>query len=314
MFKKLYNQAVLTGLLRPDGPLLIAQGGGSLDPVAPDLAFVRTVRSGVPTVYLPGSSLKGVLRAHSERILATLLGPEAAEDPFDFSLPRRKAATAAKKDNRTADVFHLSCEADRLFGSIEIAGRLRIGDAYPPDDALERTNQTEVRYGVAIHRAKQSVQVGPFEQEAVTGGAFAFRMTLENYELWMLALVLQVVQDLHEGLVQVGHAKSRGFGSLRVDVPSLLVRWPGARPERLAGAGARASAADREAYRLTGDDEAPLPEGGKPVAEGLYSGYRFDGWEGLFRVLQTLVPAEPVTPGLWQRFLARPRAGRAHGS
>lgn len=313
MFRKLYNQAVLTGLLRPDGPLLIVKGGGSLDPVAPDLAFVRTERDGAPTVYLPGSSLKGVLRAHSERILATLVAPDAAEDPFNFVLPRRAAATAAKKNGRTPDVFHLSCEADRLFGSIEIAGRLRIGDAYPPDSERERANQTEVRYGVAINRAKQSVQVGPFEQEAVTGGAFAFRATLENYELWMLALLLQVFRDLHEGLVQVGHAKSRGFGSLQVEQPKLVLRWPGARPERLAGAGARASAADRAAYRLDSADETDLPEGGEPVTEGLYGGYIYENWERVDGVLQALAPDGTVAAGPWQRFLVRAQERRAYG-
>jgi CRISPR/Cas system CSM-associated protein Csm3 (group 7 of RAMP superfamily) len=311
MFRKLYNQAIFTGALVPDGPVLIVQGGAALDPVAPDLAFVRTVRQGTPTVYLPGSSLKGVLRAHGERILATALGEPAAEDPFQFDSPRRKAAHDALEKSRgnketpldTPAVFRLSCEADRLFGSTEIAGRFRIGDAYPSAATLAQANQTEIRYGVAINRAKQSVQVGPFEQEAVTAGEFEIRATLENFELWMLALVLQVFRDLHDGLVQVGHAKSRGFGSLRVEGPRLAIRWPGEAPEQLEGAGSRETAtAVRAAYGLA-EDRVERPAGGTRIEEGLFQGYRYDGWPGIDSVLGA------VSGVPWKGFVARARGG-----
>ncbi len=316
MFRKLYNQATVSGHLEPDGPILIVQGGAALDPVAPDLAFVRTVRRGEPTVYLPGSSLKGVLRAHAERILATEIDPSAAENPFDTQAPRRQRAHAERGKTKvdTRAVFRLSCAADRLFGSTEIAGRFRIGDAYPPapgDDraGFDAANRTEIRYGVAIHRAKQSVKFGPFEQEAVTSGRFAFQATLENFELWMLSLVLQAFQDLDGGLVQVGHAKSRGFGSMRVVAPKLEVRWPGADPGELAGAGARENDAElRRAYGLDGEDAVALPAGGEAAAKGLFSGYRYAGWEGMNAVLDA-VAADP-----WQRFVERAKREVSDGS
>ena len=316
MFRKLYNQATVSGHLEPDGPILIVQGGAALDPVAPDLAFVRTVRRGERTVYLPGSSLKGVLRAHVERILATEVGPPAAENPFDTQAPRRQRAHAERGKEKvdTRAVFRLSCEADRLFGSTEIAGRFRIGDAYPPapeDDrpGFDAANRTEIRYGVAIHRAKQSVRFGPFEQEAVTAGRFAFRATLENFELWMLSLILQAFQDLDGGLVQLGHAKSRGFGSVRVVGPELVLRWPGADPGRLAGAGAREGDEDLcRAYGLDGRDAIDLPAGGEAAAKGLFSGYRYAGWDGINAVLDA-VAADP-----WRRFVDRAKGEVSDGT
>ncbi len=304
MFRKLYNQATLRGVLEPDDPVLIVQGGGSLDPVAPDLAFVRTLRGGEPTVYLPGSSLKGVLRAHAERILRTRLNDaqdryDAAESPFEDG-PRRTEAGQRKEDGDTAGVYATSCEADRLFGSTVIAGRFRIGDAYPPEEAHGATNRTEVRYGVAIDRTKQSVKHGPFEQEAVVGGAFAFKAVLENFELWMLSLILQSLSDLDDGLLQVGHAKSRGFGSMRVVAPELEVRWPGAPGERLEGAGAReADAATRERYGLLAGDSVETPPGAEPIRHGMFSGVRFASWEGVRGVLDACA-GEP-----WRRFEER---------
>ncbi len=140
--------------------------------------------------------------------------------------------------------------------------------------------------------------MGPFEQEAVTSGAFEVRATLENFELWMLSLILQALRDLHEGLVQIGHAKSRGFGGVRLRNPILVLRWPGEAPSRLEGAGAREPSTElRERYGLDERDAVALPPGGEPVAEGLFSDYRYADWRALDGILQALA-REP-----WRRFV-----------
>jgi len=311
MFRKLYNRALFEALIEPDGPILIVEGGTTLDPTAPDLAFVRTWRGGEPTVYLPGSSLKGVVRAHAERLLATEISEAAAEDPFEEG-PRRgqaKAARTADRPDRPA-VFRASCESDRIFGSTEIAGRFRISDALPPSaESAAAANRTEIRYGVAIDRAKQSVRHGPFEQEAVTGGSFRLRAVMENFELWMLALVLQVLRDLDEGFVQIGHAKTRGFGTVRLLDPSLRLLWPGQCPGRLEGAGARERSEEaRAAYGLTPDDAEPVPEGAGEDSAGLFAGYRFTGWEPLAALL------DPLVIGPWKRYVGRVRKELVNGS
>lgn len=310
MFRKLYNRALFEASVQPDGPILIVEGGTSLDPTAADLSFVRTRHSGSLTVYLPGSSLKGVVRAHAERLLATAISEEAAEDPFEEG-PRRaraKEARKADKPNRP-EVFRASCEADRIFGSTEIAGRFRISDALPTAETRADANRTEVRYGVAIDRAKQSVRHGPFEQEAVTEGAFHLRAVMENFELWMLALVLQVFRDLDDGFVQIGHAKTRGFGTIRLVDPSLRLLWPGQRPSRLEGAGAREPSEEkRRAYGLTDGDREELPGGGREEAAGLFSGYRYAGWEALSGLL------DPLATRPWTRHVERVRKELSNGS
>lgn len=290
MFRKLYNLARFTAELEPAGPVLVVEGGLSPDPVAPKLAFVRTVHGGEPTVYLPGSSLKGVLRAHCERLLATTLSPAAAEDPFtneDAQAPRRARAKEARKDGDGAAVYRASCPADRLFGSTELAGRCRIVDAYPTPATRERANLTEVRFGVAISRQDQSVAHGPFDQEAVTGGRFRLQITLENFELWMIVLLLQGLRDLHQGLIQVGHAKSRGFGWMTVQEPRLSFQYPGRPPRGLEGAGAREpDAAVRELYGLDAEDKVKGKVKVTPV--GLMSECAWAGWEKLQKLEELL--------------------------
>ena len=79
MLKQLVNECVIELHIIPEGPLLIKSGIATLS--GPDMAFVKVWRNGTEEVYLPGSSLKGVLRSHAERIARTL-NEQAACDPF----------------------------------------------------------------------------------------------------------------------------------------------------------------------------------------------------------------------------------------
>jgi CRISPR-associated RAMP protein (TIGR02581 family) len=79
MLKQLVNECLITLHIAPEGPVLVKSGAATVS--GPDMAFVQTWRNGEWQVYLPGSSLKGVLRSHAERITRTLRIPSAC-DPF----------------------------------------------------------------------------------------------------------------------------------------------------------------------------------------------------------------------------------------
>ena len=68
MFAKLKNEAVLTFKLRNEGPVLINSGTSAKIQPRPDMSFVRTLHNGVETVYLPGSSIKGVFPRATSRL------------------------------------------------------------------------------------------------------------------------------------------------------------------------------------------------------------------------------------------------------
>jgi len=71
-----YNEAFLEMSLEPVTPLLIKAGGegwAALDPTIPEMNFVRTRRAdGELQVYIPGSSLRGVVRGYAERLLRSV--------------------------------------------------------------------------------------------------------------------------------------------------------------------------------------------------------------------------------------------------
>jgi len=238
--KQLFNEALFTLILQPEGPLLIKAGEGDSDPTKPDMSFVRTLRnpeadkSGreaqeAETVYLPGSSLKGVLRAHCERLARTVdseerqqrTGRPLACDPLhnEWSCSQRleedKKFSAAQKHKN-------SCFLCQMFGNTSLGSHLRVADAYPTGDSP----RLEERNGVAIDRVFGSVAVGPFNYETVTSGTFKTTLHLRNFSLAQLGLLAIALRDLSLGRVRVGFGKSRGLGIVRGHLEALTIRYP----------------------------------------------------------------------------------------
>jgi CRISPR/Cas system CSM-associated protein Csm3 (group 7 of RAMP superfamily) len=284
--KRLFNEAVIRLTLTPEGPILIKAGEGEADPTRPDMNFVRTAREGRDTVYLPGSSLKGVLRAHSERLARTVETEERrrrgarllACDPLaDNSCGRRLEREG--RDWSGARKHRESCFVCRLFGNNGLGSHFRTADAYP-----DGSPRTEERNGVAIDRIYGSVAVGPFNYETVTGGEFRTALYLRNFTVSQVGLLALTLRDLEAGRVRLGFGKSRGLGVVTCRVDALTLRYPlldlqdgslrlpGGEPldaGSLYGVGRFVPAS--EGYGYPASDEIPLPQG--------YH-YEPDGWLG----------------------------------
>jgi len=218
MFKQLVNEATLTVRLSAAGPLLIRSGeANSLDPALPDMRFVRATRGGEETVYLPGSSLKGVFRSRYEQ-LGKLLGHTPCElfDRFNScsSKLRKQHMREPKKDGAVR--YNESCVACRLFGNLELGSRARFTDAYPAKDMPKP--QMGMRNGVGIDRKTGAYAVGAlYDFEVVESGAFEFEIHMNNFARYQLALLLSVLDDINSGFVTFGMGTSRGNGQMKVD-------------------------------------------------------------------------------------------------
>ena len=299
MLRKWLCQADVTIEIEPVDPILVKSGYATLD--GADMVPVTTFRNGESIYYLPGTSLKGVLRSHFERIARTLR-PRSVCLPYfdrnrdDISIPvdeekesfgcgyrsrsdGTKSASAAYAD---------SCAACRLFGSLKFAGRFSIGDAYPLPDC---TPTIESRNGVGIDRFTGGTVHGVlFDLQAVVGGRFEAHIRLTNFELWQLAGLNLLLHDLKDELIAVGSGRSRGMGRVRADVASFRLAYlrTAQSPQSLAGIGQLANPAEREAYALhdwTPEDPVALPEA---AARGLRQEYVLDEWSAR---LHSLTPA-----------------------
>ncbi|MEO1396113.1 MAG: RAMP superfamily CRISPR-associated protein [Cyanobacteria bacterium J06634_5] len=245
MHKRFVNHCTIQLTLKPDGPILIKSGREGADPTKPDMEFVDTYHDGRRSIYLPGSSLKGAIRAHAERIVRTVGSdrrpdePEKlwASDPLDDRDKKNNPNNYLeewKKDEKKkdakdrhpfpgAELYRQSCFATQLFGSTSVASRLRIEDAYPKPGSLK----LEERNGVAIDRVFGSVAVGPFNYQVCTAGEFTTKIHLKNFTLAQLGLIGLVLRDLNDGWFGIGFAKSRGLGTVSVTLKNAVVQYPG---------------------------------------------------------------------------------------
>lgn len=246
MHKRFVNHCTIDLTIAPCGPMLIKSGKEGADPTKPDMEFVETYHQGGRSIYLPGSSLKGAIRAHAERIVRTVGSDQRpsnsshlwASDPLDernkqnnpnYYLDEWKKQEKSKREDEKhpypgAEIYKQSCFTSQLFGNTALASRLRIEDAYPVDKTQLKI---EERNGVAIDRVFGSVAVGPFDYQVCTAGEFGTKIHLKNFTLAQLGLIGLVLRDLNDGWFGLGFAKSRGMGLVEAKLNSAVVQYPG---------------------------------------------------------------------------------------
>ncbi len=250
MHKATFLEGTIAFTIAPDGPILIKAGEtGGADPTLPDMEFVRSRGQ----IYIPGPSLKGVVRAQCERICRSLdseqlqrarqeyrrrlrddepvvpladnpLGSEPRYrglDDMDYSSGRAIEHMKLEGAERTAMVYRRSSFVSQIFGHTSLAGRVRFADAYPEGEL-----KVEQRNGVAIDRIYGSVAVGPFNYETVVDGTFRTSISFKNLTLAQFALLGLALRDLAEGRIAIGFGKSRGLGRVKVNFTGLSLYYP----------------------------------------------------------------------------------------
>jgi CRISPR/Cas system CSM-associated protein Csm3 (group 7 of RAMP superfamily) len=254
MHKATFLEGRIALTMQPRGPILVKAGeSGGADPTLPDMEFVRTVDD---RVFIPGSSLKGVIRAQCERICRSLDSEAqqrkrqeqrsklAADEPRipladnplgrgkhysglhdieyssgDYIESLRDALQGAPE--RTAVIYRRSSFVSQMFGHTSLAGRISFADAYAQGET-----QLEERNGVAIDRIYGSVAVGPFNYETAVRGTFPTSITFKNLTLAQLGLLGLALRDLADGRIGIGFGKSRGLGQVTVTFNSLELYYP----------------------------------------------------------------------------------------
>lgn len=190
---------------------------------------------GVPLI--PGSSLRGALRARVEAIVRSLEVPAAAGCCTLFEETEAACVSSRKEtrkefegeDAETAFENLLAgnqklCPLCRLFGSTIMAAKLKVGDA--------RTGGEQIcnnRDGVGINRDTGTAQDKlKYDFEVVEGGLkYRTTLTLENAEVSDLALLNILLSEWMEGL-DIGGRKARGLG--RTVLKALKVSYFGEGP------------------------------------------------------------------------------------
>jgi CRISPR-associated RAMP protein (TIGR02581 family) len=262
-FETLHSRIRLRGQLVALTGLRIGAGRDT-DVTGNDLPVMRDA-SGRP--FIPGSSLKGVLRAYLEAVLRGLhddpqvqrqrlacmvlqneqrcIPSEQMQQWRDDLLPDQPQVLAQR-------VAQHSCMACQTFGSTWLASHIAIRDLLVLPALW--FGQFEIRQGVSLDRDTDTAGQGLlYSFETVPPGTrFALEIDADNLLDWQKGLFWLGVQPLLRGDLSLGGARSRGLGQVELvgDAWSVWERDPDDRLGSL-----RALLAEEQFVRELPDDQ-----------------------------------------------------------
>ena len=234
MLKRLVNECSFCLTLSCKGPLLIKEGRyekPESDKKMPDSFFLcrntpdemkaAVERNDFANIrfYIPGSSLRGVIRSHAEMIVRTL----TRDDPICCIPHNNFACDKGYKD---------SCMICKLFGSTGGASRISIHDS----EIIKNGNVTE-RYGIAIDRFTGGVSESEghgmlFKHTPLENYHFKSHIIIRNFEIWQLGLLAYVLRDFNiftgkdePGLITIGSGKNKGFGRVKGSIEGIWITY-----------------------------------------------------------------------------------------
>ena len=205
-FDVLKNRYVIEGRLHAEGALHIGTGVSGTTTDAP---FIRMGNA----AFIPGSSLRGVLRSSVERLMHAVKPGEnycvtfCSVAPGCDSDPRIEAE---RLEARAAEGKLQFCPMCQFFGSTAIASRFKIADAI---QTAGKPKSSVRRDGVGIDRDTETARDQIKYDFEVLEPECDFRVTLqvENIEDSDKAILYMLLVELKNG-IDVGGKRSRGLG------------------------------------------------------------------------------------------------------
>lgn len=227
-FDKFENRYILKGILEAVSPLHIGASKERFDPLEVDNGIVRYQSDNSP--FIPGSSLKGVLRTYIETILSTgmikdrdgkafkscFVTTDSCYSKYKEEIKKLKEQKNKEPEEYAKKIYELMCDTCRLFGSQEMASKIYIQDLKVIGDY-----KVSVRDGVGIDRdTGTAADRVKYNFEVVEPGArFELCMTFENIEERYEPIINLLVNALKNGNIKIGGKTSRGLGAVK------LVDW-----------------------------------------------------------------------------------------
>lgn len=218
LYDKFVNKYTVKGKLIVTDPVHIGSSvKNSLDPSDVDNSVLKDSR-GIPVI--PGASVKGVIRSYFESVLRGI-GANCCDVLDDMECCTEKADVRGKNKKikspreKAEIAYSCSCEACRLFGGREFAGKIHIKDCY-----LNGTPSFEYRDGVGIDRETGAAKRrAKYDYEVVSKDSeFDFIMTAENLDEKQEKYFEFILRTLESGELSIGGKTSRGLGGFRIEI------------------------------------------------------------------------------------------------
>lgn len=217
-FATFYNQYIIEGIIQLETPLHI--GGGDSSVYGTDNSVVKTV-DGSP--YIPGSSLKGVLRTYLERLAQSgslqaegykkpcIFGETMCLSELDKKEKRLELKQEIGEENFNQYLSEQSCPICHLFGNQLRAAKVKITDATVHRNWI---GKYDIREGVGIDRdTGTATQKMKYDFEVVPAGTqFKLKMIADNLSEVEVKWLMIAINSLIQGRILLGGKTARGLG------------------------------------------------------------------------------------------------------
>jgi len=223
---KIFNQVVIDVRLEVNRTLVVGSGQGDITPGGIDIPQIRMTTGRQPDFpgepYLPGSSLKGAIRATCETVIRTFVDDYQASNILHYEDAPEEQADCGKGD----EPLCMMCDT---FGNTNRISKVSFDDAFltPSSWNLLRDAAVQSRAGISLKRTDGTVDKGPFFIEFIPRGAeFEFQVLCTNILPAELKLLLLAMELFNRGRFKLGGQKSRGMGSVTFEIAKVTTYLP----------------------------------------------------------------------------------------
>ncbi|NLK71350.1 MAG: CRISPR-associated RAMP protein [Clostridiales bacterium] len=222
LYDKFDNRIIITGKLVALDPIHIGSSTkNSLNPIDVDNSVLKDSQ-GRPVI--PGSSIKGLTRFFFESVLRNinessacnvLEEKECCTEKTDVKNEIKRLRDKGSHEELATYSYEKSCEACKLFGGREFAGKLMFKDCFLIGDV-----KLEHRDGVGIDRKTGAYKSkAKYDYEIIPKGSeFEFYLLAENLDEKQMKYLDFIIRHLESGNLSVGGKVTRGLGRFKLTV------------------------------------------------------------------------------------------------
>jgi CRISPR-associated RAMP protein (TIGR02581 family) len=226
---RIFNQVVLDVRMEVNRTLLVGSGQGDISPGGVDVPQIRMTTADHPDIqgepYVPGSSLKGAIRATCETVIRTFVDDYESSGVLCYDDAPEEDTTCGQGQGEEAEPLCMMCDT---FGNTNRISKVSFDDAFLTNLGVFGDRVVQHRTGVSLSRKTGAAKEGAlFSIEFVPRGAeFEFKILCTNILPAELKLLLLALELFNQGRFKLGGQKSRGMGSVTFDVDSITTYLP----------------------------------------------------------------------------------------
>ncbi|MEN8905342.1 MAG: CRISPR-associated RAMP protein Csx7 [Clostridiales bacterium] len=232
-FDEFYNKYIIKGEIIAETGIHIGTGNSEIKPITLKNPVLKNI-SGEP--FIPGSSMKGVMRSYLEKILK-IPGFEKINNSVEICTADKSCLSKEEMDKnfgekeekeykKQRELGHKyfadylkkkTCDICQLFGSGDLSSKILVRDLKVIEDSF---SGFEVRTGISIDRdINIAKDTSLFEIEIIPAGTrFELYLILDNLDKeeieWKNILI--VLNSFLNSEIDIGGIKSRGLGQIRL--------------------------------------------------------------------------------------------------